>query len=98
MPIALAERIQQINQEVHAERAKVSHLQATRGPAVVKQWQWLRLALRMLDNAEASLEDDNLQVLRTIGDNASELDMAERLLQGAREIRGKAERVIDKIR
>jgi hypothetical protein len=52
----------------------------------------------MLDNAEASLEDDNLQVLRTIGDNASELDMAERLLQGAREIRGKAERVIDKIR
>jgi hypothetical protein len=96
MPIALAERVQQINQEVHAERAKVSHLQATRGPAVVKQW--LRLALRMLDNAEASLEDDNLQVLRTIGDNASELDMAEKLLQGAREIRGKAERVIDKIR
>jgi hypothetical protein len=98
MPIALAERIQQINQEVHAERAKVSHPQATRGPAVVKQWQWLGLALRMLDNAEASLEDDNLQVLRTIGDNASELDMAEKLLQGAREIRGKAERVIDKIR
>jgi len=76
MPIALAERIQQINQEVHAERAKVSHLQATRGPAVVKQWQWLRLALRMLDNAEASLEDDNLQVLRTIG-----IDYAEKIVE-----------------
>jgi len=35
---------------------------------------------------------------RPLGKQMLRLDMAEKLLQGAREIRGKAERVIDKIR
>ena len=81
------ERIQQLRRKFHGASA-VSHLQTARAPDIVRQW--LGLILSVFDNGESSLEDDHLQVLRSIGADVSELEVVEGLLQYARQLRGMA--------